>query len=52
MQDELKTKVDEFTVGFNKITDMQVRTCELTAPPSESEPLLFADTVIVLILSL
>ena len=39
MLDELQKKIDDFTVCMDKITDLQVKICELTDPPSESEPL-------------
>lgn len=39
MLDELQKKIDDFTVCMEKITDLQVKICELTDPPSESEPL-------------
>ena len=39
MLDELQKKIDDFTVSMDKITDLQVKICELTDPPSESEPL-------------
>ena len=41
MLDELQKKIDDFSLSMGKITDLQVRICELTDPPSESEPHVF-----------